>query len=242
MASPREIIEAARSEEFFDHEGKRLVLTVLPGLDPEALRKYEAALGAPLPPEIDDLLHYTRGIEFEPDDGLVFDGGFSFGMEKILPRAVPLGQDGCGNDWLVEVQPSGAWGPVFFACHDAPVLVVVAKDVATFIDEYLSVVGRPDSESTVTHEDAMDHICDEEPWGQRAGSLYDDPDETLRTFAQSLSPDDVVFDLREQTVGSGLYWGKHEPDFAMRRCGDALIFARLTPPPKPGFFKRLFGG
>lgn len=51
-----------------------------------------------------------------------------------------------------------------------------------------------------------------------------------------------MFDLREQIIGSGLAWGRHGPNNGVKRCGDELIFALLTPAKKAGSIKRAFGG
>lgn len=246
MRSARELLETARSEDFVDEDDEPIELTLLPGLDSDEVEQLEEELGAPLPAEIDELVRYARGFEFGPVDTVAFDAGFSFGMENILPRVVPLCGDGFGNFWLVEVQRTGEWGPVYFASHDPPVLAVQAKDMATFIDEVFAL-GRPDRRSTLdeVHDPALSRILDEDPWGRAAESLHDAGDETLSRFATELAAGDRVYDLRDQVVGSGFAWGAHGPDTETKRCGDELIFAVLTPakkPQRPGFFKRLLGG
>ncbi len=164
-------------------------------------------------------------------------------MEDILPRAIPLCGYGFGNFWVVEVQRSGAWGPIFFANHDPPVLVVQARDMATFIDEVFSL-GRPDRKSAIdeVHDAASTRIWREEPWGKQASSLVNAPDETLCTFTKTSNADDLVVDLREQIVGSGFAWGRHGPNTGVKRYGAALVFAMLALAKKSGFFKRVFGG
>ncbi len=155
---------------------------------------------------------------------------------------VPLCGDSFGNFWVVEVQKNGDWGPVFFANHDPPVLVVQAKDMTTFIDQVLSL-GRQDRTSAVdeVHDAASTRIWRDEPWGKRAADLHGSPDATVRQFIEQLNADDLVFDLREQVIGSGFAWGRNGPEANMKRCGDELVFALVTPPKRPSLFKRMFG-
>jgi hypothetical protein len=242
MISPRKLLEMAAAERFFDDDEEPLELTLLPGLDPDGVRKIEAELGAVLPPGIDELVRHARGFQFGPVETVAFDAGFSFGMEDILPRVVPLCGDGFGNFWVVEVQRSGTWGPIFFACHDPPVLVVQATDMSSFIDGILSL-GRKGRTSAIreVRDAAPMRIWREDPWGTPASHLRDSTDETLRGFAAELKDDDAVFDLREQEVGSGFAWGRHRANDSCKRCGDDLVFAVLTPWKKPGFFQRAFG-
>jgi cell wall assembly regulator SMI1 len=242
MTSPRERLEQAAAVRFFDIDEKPLELTLLPGLDSDEVRKLETELGAPLPRDIDELVRHASGFEFGPVETVAFDAGFSFGMEDILPRAMPLCADGFGNLWVVEVQPSGAWGPIFFACHDPPVLIVQATDIGAFIDGILSL-GRKGRTSAVTEvrDAAPLRIWREDPWGIPASRLRDSTDATLRGFAAELKADDIVFDLREQHVGSGFAWGRHGSNGGCKRCRDDLVFAVLMPSKKPGFFQRAFG-
>jgi cell wall assembly regulator SMI1 len=240
---PCAILEHARSEKLASDNGEPLEVKLLPGLDDAEVRALEASLGTTLPPEIRELVQYARGFEFGPIDDMAFDGGFSFGMEEILPRAVPLCPDGFGNYWLVEVQKNGRWGPVFFANHDPPVLVVQSAGMGDFLDEVFAL-GRPSQKSAVdeVHDAASMRIWREDPWGKPAGDLRDAADASLREFAATLKEDDLVFDLRGEVVGSGFAWGRHGPDAPVKRHGDSLVFAVITPAKKPGFFGRLFGG
>ncbi len=242
MTSPRELLEQAGDEQFFDEDEEPIELTLLPGLDAAGVRDLEAELGVALPPEIAELVRLARGFEFGPVDTVAFDAGFSFGMQGALPRVTPLCGDGFGNFWVVEVQESGAWGPVYFVSHDPPVLVIQSKGMAEFIEAVLSL-GRPERTSAIdeVHDAASMRIWHEDPFGEPASSFATAGDPTLRAFASSLNPDDLVFDLRAQATGSGFAWGRHGPNSEVRRHGDELIFALPAPTKKPGFFARVFG-
>lgn len=242
MTSPRELLEQAGAEQFFDEDEEPIELMLLPGLDAAGVRELEAELGMALPREIDELVRFARGFEFGPVDTVAFDAGFTFGMEGFLPRVTPLCGDGFGNFWVVEVHESGAWGPVYFVNHDPPVLVVQSKRMAEFIDSVLSL-GRPERTSAIdeVHDAASIRIWQEDPFGKPASSLATAGDPTLRAFASSLNPDDLVFDLRERATGSGFAWGRHGPNGDVRRNGHELIFSLPTPTKKPGIFARMFG-
>lgn len=239
---PRAILEQVVSEQLVDANDEPIEVTLLPGLDDAGVRRLASALGAPLPADIEELVRFARGFEFRPvDDAVAFDSGFSFGMETILPRASPLCGDGYGNSWVVEVQRTGAWGPVLFANHDPPVLVVQASDMASFFEQVFAKGRKLPSALDDVHDDASIRIWLDNPGGRPAGELRGSEDPTLRDFAASLKDDDRVFDLREQVVGSGFAWGRHGPSAPLRRYRDALLFAVVTPASRPGFFGRLFG-
>jgi hypothetical protein len=67
-------------------------------------------------------------------------------------------------------------------------------------------------------------------------------DTTLREFAQSLTPDAVIADLRDPRPGSGFAWGMFGPRTMVQRFGTERLWALTRPPKQPGFFSRLFGG
>ena len=236
MLSPRERLEKARAENFFHEDGSPVVLKLLPGLNEEEVAKLEAELSAPLPSEINDFVRFARGFEFSPIGTVTFDRGFSFGMEELFPRAMPLCEDGLGNVWIVEVLRNGGWGPIFFVNHDPPVIVVHCKDIVFFLNELFNLRHPQHSNIIDRVQEASMHIWSEEQ-GIKASSLQDSSDEALCTFAKGLKSNDLVFDLRDQNVGSGFAWGRHGPSTENQRDGDTLIFARLTP--AKGFFKRL---
>jgi len=238
---PKELLERARGETFLSEDEDEMSITFHPGLDDRAIAEIEATVGAPLPDAIDELLRFTSRIEFGSHE-LSFVPDFSFGMEEILPRVSELMPDGFGNSWLIEIGEDGAWGPVFYACHDPPVLVIQSADLGTFLDEVLSM-GRPDRRSLLdfVHDEAAGRVYASDDDGRPAHALANDPDPALREFASTLEPDDMVFDLRARACGTGLAWGRHSSEPKLRRHGAELIFAVETPAAPRGLWSRLRG-
>ena len=63
------------------------------------------------------------------------------------------------------------------------------------------------------------------------------PDEAVRRFAEGLTPEHFVVDLRAAKTGDGFAWGRFGPRTAVSRAGEARLFA-YQPGPK-SFFGRL---
>lgn len=83
----------------------------------------------------------------EHADGTVDLSGLSISgqwLEDFAPNAVALAADGCGNSWSVDLGPeSRTWGPVYYFCHDPPVIVYQFPSAAELLQE----LHRPPSQS-----------------------------------------------------------------------------------------------
>ena len=89
-----------------------------PGLTDADLRQFQRTLPAPLPSDVADLLRFATGFD--------------------VPHGEPVDFTGRSHRFeLVDVAPDGAWGPVFYACHD-PWLVCVAFDTLGEFIEHAS--------------------------------------------------------------------------------------------------------
>src|ERR1043165_5700900 len=96
--------------------------------------------------------------------------------------------DGCGNYWIVDVNPqTGAWGTVFFGCHDPSVIVVQAPDLQTFFTQLLD---HPTLDPRNAAIDAGMRIWYEDPWLRPVTELRDtadaNADDAISAFAASL--------------------------------------------------------
>ena len=140
---PIDVIKQAEGSRLEDEDGHIEELRLLPPLTPDEFGQLEARIPCPLPSEVRDLLEYCRGF-----DGVLESIDFSgllpeFGMEEIFPHGVPIAHDGFGNYWVVDLHAhSATWGPIFFACHDAPVIVFQTNSLAHFISEVIKL-GYP---------------------------------------------------------------------------------------------------
>jgi hypothetical protein len=177
--------------------------------------------------------------------GIDFSGG-SGGFEflEIFPCAISIAGDGCGNFWVVDLTTSSTtWGPIYFACHDPPVIAYQAADLREFVEQWLRL-GNRDKTSTLgrTFDAAVTRIWGENPGviTFEAGVASSDP--SLGAFARSLGDSFVLVDLRRARVGDGFSWGRFGPDTVVRRHGASALFAYQKPPPKKSLLQRLFGG
>jgi len=65
-------------------------------------------------------------------------------MEEILPHGLSTAGDGLGNDWMVDLtSESTNWGPIFYASHDAPVVVFQAENIFLFHQRRPAVLNKP---------------------------------------------------------------------------------------------------
>ena len=54
--------------------------------------------------------------------------------DVLLPYRHPNAHDGCANFWVVDPQlGSDNWGPIYFCCHDAPVMLFEAAPLQQFV-------------------------------------------------------------------------------------------------------------
>jgi hypothetical protein len=211
MATPKHVLER--------YAGK---VTLHRGMLPKEREACRARLGLPpFPPEIEELLAYAEGFELNPPyEAVTFRGDHLFGFEEALPLSVPVLPDGFGNFWVVDVNPqSGAWGTVFFSCHDPSVLVVQAPDLTAFITQLLDPMAG-DMRAFIKNE-ATNRILDGDPWLHPVNAMRASADDRVRQFAQSLPDNFRIADLREREIGSGFAWNLNSD---IRRSGNELIF------------------
>ena len=241
MMKAIDILKKAEGTKFEDEDGEITELTLLPPLNDEELSQLASQLPCPLPEGVRSLFTYSRGF-----DGVLesidFSGGLTagFGMEEIFPYAIPIAHDGFGNYWIVDItKDSTTWGPIFFACHDAPVIVFQTQSLAHFISEVIRF-GNPPWESEIddVHEKHHFRIWKENPGMLTHAQCIDSEDDDLVAFAQSLGDDFLICDLRNPQVGDGFSWGRYGPRTVLKRFGDKRIFAYQI---RSSFWQRLFG-
>lgn len=179
-----------------------------------------------------ELFRYARGFEggwLETIDfsGLTFSYGMGFGMEELFPHPVHIAGDGLGNFWIVDLTSnSEMWGPIFYACHDAPVIVFQSPCVSDFIIEVLKELDAPwKSEIDEVMEKHVGTI-----WRDNSGAISCDQclasgDADLREFAKSLDSSWKFVDLRSCKVGEGFSWGRYGPKTISKRFGEKRVFA-----------------
>jgi cell wall assembly regulator SMI1 len=238
-----EAIQSAQRASLVDEDGDAVVLSLLPALEPQAIAALEQEVGMALPGELRTLLGFCSGIEGAGPESIDFTGAsFSVGAEEVFPHGLPIAADGFGNHWMLDLTPQNTKvAPVFFHCHDAPVVLFQSADLASFLVEIFRM-------STPPHQSLVNDVHDDrlfEVWRKNPGAL-DQPtaavssDPVLSAFAASLPAHFQVIDLRKASPGMGFSWGRYGPRTELRRHGHERIFA-YAKPPSGGFWSRLFG-
>src|SRR5262245_51123146 len=118
-------------------EGAPCQAELLPALTREQMEELQERIGRPLPGEVRDLMGVSAGVTIDTEE-LCWIGEI---LGQVVPEeyafSFPVMEDGRGNSWNVEIDPdTGAWGPVFFVCHDPPVVVKQADSFAEFMIQF----------------------------------------------------------------------------------------------------------
>lgn len=223
-----EIVRQASREVLTTEDGDPVPLELMPPLSDAELREFEAELPCPLPPDVRELLQFCSGFTGGPVDHVDFTGrGCDVALEDTFPHNLGIAADGFGNFWVIDLWPtSTTWGPIYYACHDAPVILYQSATLEEFLTE-LFKMSVPPYTSLVddVHEDRLFNV-----WGTNPGVLehaecVDSRDPELREFATQLGPTFQFIDLRNPQVGAGFSWGRYGPQTVVKRHGALPIFA-----------------
>lgn len=234
---PLPLVRAALSERFVSEDGDTVTMTARPGLSDPELEELRRRLPMPLPAHVERLLRHCAGIEgLSAAEILDFTGtAVAFEQPDVFPHAWPIAPDGWGNFWVADLQPSSTdLGPIYFACHDAPIVLFQSATLGEFIEAVFQM-NRPPYTSVVddVHEDRLYRVWTDQPGLLTHEEAVQSTDPTLRTFAAGLSGEHVFVDLRHAVPGQGFAWGRYA---SVQRCGAHPIFALEK---KRGFFGRL---
>lgn len=227
-----DVLKQAERMEFVDRKGVKTKLELEAGATRKELLEIEKSLPCALSAEIRELLEYSCGFSFEFADNLL-EGELGYAdlpsgyLDDVLPMAIPLIYDGSGNQWMIDLDSeSSRFGPVFYGCHDPPVLIYQASSLAEFLEEIFKLGNAPwTSKVSEVHEDYAHQI-----WRDNPGVLsYDEcmasADADLKEFASSLDSTYLFKDLRNATVGDGFSWGRFGARADVQRFGFKRIFS-----------------
>jgi len=224
---------AATAGELRDEDGEPVRLDLLPPAGQgtvDGLRDRYGALGAALPAELVRLLGLTSGAEALLDLDLTGER-HSIEVAELLPAGHPVAADGFGNFWLLDLTPDTVeTAPVFFACHDAPVLLYQAASLGDFLDQALGAL-EPRRDTTIddVHEDRLFEVGRRAPQSMPWRAAMTSDDQALRDFAASLDESWTVVDLRRRDVGMGVAWGAHGARTRLARHGWERVFGYAPP-------------
>jgi hypothetical protein len=237
---PIEVMKKSQGLKFQSEDGDIEEIKLLPPLTIAELDKLQQKLPCRMPEEARELLSYCRGFDgvLESIDFSGLDGGF--GMDEIFPCALSIAHDGFGNYWIIDLtKESTTWGPIFFACHDAPVIVFQTASLAHFIEEVLRFGNPPwKSEIDDVHEQHHRRIWKENPDMMTYEQCLQSGDGDLAAFAKTLGQKYLFIDMRNSKIGEGFSWGRYGAQTVNKRYGDKRIFAYEV---RPSLLQRLLG-
>ncbi len=238
--TPLDIVRDARSRKLVSADGESVDFVLSPGLSAFEIAKLEAELPCTIPPSIRELLEFCRG--FSGPVELVDFTGASFDVElsDMFPHGLPIAADGFGNFWVADLAPdSRDVAPIYFHCHDAPVLLYQSASLSDFLAE-LFKLAEPPFASLVddVHEDRLFQVWRDNPGVATFEECVASSDDVLKAFAERLDETYLVIDMRESEIGFGFSWGRYGPQTVVRRHGTEPVFAYQI---KRGWVSRLLG-
>lgn len=236
-----DVIREAQELDLTDEDGAQIELSLLPPLTESEVEQFESTLPCPLPHDVADLLKFCRGFDGVLADQVDFTGeSMMFEHEVIFPHGLPIAADGYGNFWVVDLTPdSDAFAPIYFACHDAPVILYQSATLEEFLRELFRMYCPPHhSLIDDVHEDRIKSVWTSNPGVLEFEDYANSSDQCLREFAKELDASFQVVDLRCAVPGDGFSWGRYGPNTVIKRFGNLPIFAYQK---KKGFLGRLLG-
>ena len=236
-------IKAVQRAKLVNEDGVAVILDLLPPLTLAQIDSLQQRIEQPLPEELRTLLAFCSGIDGASLDEIDFTGArMMFEAKQIFPNGLPIAADGFGNFWVLDITPQTTQvAPVFFACHDAPVILYQSADLASFLAEVFRMSIPP-------HKSFVDDVHDDrlfDVWRKNPG-VIDQPtaaassDAAVREFASGLPAHFQIVDLRSASPGMGFSWGRYGPRTEFRRHGYERLYAYAKPAGR-GFFSKLFG-
>lgn len=237
-----EHIQAFQQSKLTDEDNNRIIIELLPALSPEQINALEKGVNQPLPEELRTLLAYCSGINGLLS-GINFTGaGMSLEVTETFPNGLPFAGDGYGNFWVLDITPSTTkTAPIFFVCHDAPVILYQSPNIASFLgDLFRSCIPPHDTTFHEIHSDRIFKVYKCAPGVIKQPVAAISPDPVISAFALELPDDFLIVDLRQVAPGMGVLWevdGKH----ATRRYNHERIFAyrAFTKPSNKRFCHKL---
>jgi hypothetical protein len=236
-----DIIRQAQASPLVDRDREPISLELLPPLSDPELRAFAKTLPCAIPPDVAELLQYCRGFNGTIDQVDFTSETLSFEQESVFPYGLPIGHDGYGNHWVVDLHPDSVqWGPIYFACHDAPVILFQSATLDRFLTELFLMYTPPfRSEIDDVHEDRLFNVWRQNPGVLSFEECRESPDSALSSFASQLDETYQIIDLRGAVPGQGFSWGRYGWRTVLKRYGSLPIFAYQKRP--PSFLKRIFG-
>lgn len=257
-----DLVSQLDGRQFKDGHGGLTRIKLLEPLMPEELEQVRCSLPCSMPLEMEECLRYSRGLKLVREapgvgkfhdvplgviegavdwSSLCLDGQY---LEEIMPCAISIATDGFGNSWNMDITAdSKFWGPIYFVCHDPPVVVYQCEKLEQFLAEAICELEQSGKSnlSRMLKEFAM------EVWSKNSGLLtrvqaLTCGDETLELFAKELDDSYFICDMRNAELGDGFSWGRFGATAALRRFHSLPIYAYNRPAAdERPWWKRILG-
>ena len=229
--TPLEIIRQAQADVLIDEDGQVVTLELIPGLSQAELQDFADQMPCRIPPEVSELLGSCSGF-YGTLEQVDFTGrDLTFEFEAAFPFGLPLAADGYGNFWVVDLHPNTTrWGPIYFSCHDAPVILYQADSLEHFLSELFRLF-EPPHRSLIddVHEDRPAHVWQTNPGVLSYEQCLRSEDPVLSAFAKELDASFQIIDLRRAEPGDGFSWGRYGPQTQIKRYRTYAVFAYRKP-------------
>lgn len=233
-------LEQAQRREWRNEDGELLEPEFLPGLAEEDLKGIASQIEASLPKDFVNLARACGGIS-----GIGIEVDFAgFGESwaaPFMPRGWPFAHDGCGNYWVLDVPVAESdEAVIFYASHDAPVLLFQGRGMAEFLNQlHLFDLGDRTSDIWNVFSDDRFNVWQTNPGTIRQPDALLSSDVVIREFAETLEENFEIIDLRNVPPAMGFSWGRRGYGESLR-WGDERIFA-YAKQKKQGLLSRLLG-
>lgn len=219
-----EILEGARKRDYHDADGDPVSLTLKPAMTVAEIDQLATEIGASIPPDVQDLLVHSRGFEHiqEVDLSGACDGTDA---SDFFTNYLSISEDGFGNHWVIDLT-GGAWGPIYYVCHDPPVVVYQSANLEEFFHACIQMGVTPENNPI----DEVSGPLAFGIWSKNPGLIPQPEAEKstnpeIREFARELDARWLIKDLRDAKPGDGFSWGRFGPVAPIKRFGSLPIFA-----------------
>jgi len=182
-----------------DDDGLAHVLELRPPATDAELRRLEETLPAPLPDEMRAALAVSTGLANGPLESFSLLDLEGFGLEEAFPHVYSIAHDGYGNYWVLDLLPGdGAWGPVFYACHDPAVIGYQAETIEAFLADVVAMWRPGRSPVDRMHEEDVHRVWREHPGLLTPAVAAGSDDPVIAGFAATLPAEAWIADLRRR--------------------------------------------
>jgi cell wall assembly regulator SMI1 len=165
-----------------DEDGHDEIIELQPPATEAEIQALEGRLPCRIPDDIRDALRVSKGLANGPLESFSLVDLEGFGLEELLPYAYSIAHDGFGNYWVLDLLPGApSWGPVFYVCHDPPVLAYQSPTIEAFLEDTVRMwQPGPRSHVDVVHEEVVSRIWRDNPDVMTPAVLQESGDPVLR--------------------------------------------------------------